>query len=170
MARRVFFSFDYDEDIWRVNQVRNSWYMMDAVGRTGKAFHDASLWEKKKLESDEAIRRAINEGLEGTSMTVVLTGSMTRKSDWVKYEIQRSVEKKPANGLLEINIHQLKRPFERPAKPPSIFAPTTIQIALNESSKMLFLNYVPATYDWVLNKGFDNFVLWVEEAARAVGR
>ena len=25
MARRVFFSFHYKNDVWRANQVRNSW-------------------------------------------------------------------------------------------------------------------------------------------------
>ena len=45
MARRVFFSFHYERDIWRVNVVRNSWL---TKGREAAGFWDASLWEEAK--------------------------------------------------------------------------------------------------------------------------
>ena len=41
MARRVFFSFHYERDIWRANVVRNSWLTKD---REAAGFFDASLW------------------------------------------------------------------------------------------------------------------------------
>lgn len=45
MARRVFFSFHYQRDIWRVNQIRN---IGEIVGTAAVGFHDASLWEEAK--------------------------------------------------------------------------------------------------------------------------
>ena len=45
MARRVFFSFHYERDIWRANVVRNSWVTQD---REAAGFWDASLWEEAK--------------------------------------------------------------------------------------------------------------------------
>jgi hypothetical protein len=43
MARRVFFSFHYERDIWRANVVRKSWVV---AGSREAEFIDASLWEK----------------------------------------------------------------------------------------------------------------------------
>ena len=51
MARRVFFSFHYQRDLWRVNVVRNS-AMVDGVSAAG--FHDQSLWEETKKRGDVA--------------------------------------------------------------------------------------------------------------------
>ena len=72
--RRVFFSFHYQRDIWRVNQVRNAG-IVDAQAAAG--WSDASLWEEAKKKGDAAIKKLINDGLVGTSVTVVLIGSQT---------------------------------------------------------------------------------------------
>lgn len=36
MARRVFFSFHYERDIWRANQVRNRWITKDREADPGR--------------------------------------------------------------------------------------------------------------------------------------
>ncbi len=46
MARRVFFSFHYQNDIWRVNQVRDSGEFKSVEGTD--TFYDSSLWEEAK--------------------------------------------------------------------------------------------------------------------------
>jgi len=50
MARRVFFSFHYERDVWRAGQVRNCWVTKD---REEAGFWDAASWEevKKKGQS-----------------------------------------------------------------------------------------------------------------------
>src|ERR1039458_1952675 len=103
MARRVFFSFHYERDIWRVNVVRNSG-TIEGVAAAG--FHDASLWEETKRRGDDAVRRLIDTGLEGTSVTVVLIGAQTALRRYVSYEIARSISR--GNGLLGIFIHNIK--------------------------------------------------------------
>lgn len=103
MARRVFFSFHYQNDLWRVNQVRNS-HVVEGTAAAG--FQDASLWEEAKLKGDAAIKRLIDKALEGTTVTAVLIGTETANRRYVDYEIQKSVER--GNGLLGIYIHQLK--------------------------------------------------------------
>jgi len=78
MARRVFFSFHYKRDLWRVNVVRNSG-LVEAFRLAG--FQDASLWEEETMKKgDDAIKRLIDDGLVGTSVTVVLIGSENRQS------------------------------------------------------------------------------------------
>lgn len=120
MARRVFFSFHYQNDIWRVNQVRNS-HVVEGCAAAG--FQDASLWEEALRKGDAAIKRMIDKGLEGTTVTAVLIGSQTASRPYVDYEIARSVER--GNGLLGVHIYHLKDALGRTATPGSV--PTRLQ-------------------------------------------
>ncbi len=162
MARRVFFSFHYERDIQRANVVRNSWVTQDEAA----GFWDASLWEEAKKSGDTAIKRMIDSGLEGTSVTVVLLGSETSNRKYVKYEIKESYKK--GNGLLGVYIHNIRdwhgntdtkgsNPFKQ------------IYIKKQHSSNVYFSEIYP-TYDWLLHKGYDNFAAWVDKAAIKAGR
>lgn len=103
MTRRVFFSFHYQRDIWRVNQIRN---IGEIVGTASAGFHDASLWEETKKNSDAAIKALIDEGLKNTSVTIVCIGSATAGRKFIDYEINQSLAR--GNGLVGIQIHHLK--------------------------------------------------------------
>ena len=103
MARKVFFSFHYGRDVWRVNVVRNSG-VVEGVSAAG--FHDASVWEETKKKGDEAIKKLIDSGLDGTSVTVVLIGAETANRSYVSYEIEKSVAR--GNGILGIRINNVK--------------------------------------------------------------
>jgi hypothetical protein len=103
MARRVFFSFHYDNDVWRANQVRNANVV---AGADVAGFFDHSEYEEAKKKGNESIKRMILKNLEGTSVTVVLIGTETANRPWVKFEIAESIARK--NGLLGIYIHHLK--------------------------------------------------------------
>jgi MTH538 TIR-like domain (DUF1863) len=103
MARRVFFSFHYDRDLWRVNVIRNS-AMVEGVSAAG--FQDRSLWEETKKRGDDAVRRLIDSGLAGTSVTVVLIGAETANRRYVSYEIEKSGAR--GNGLLGVRINNIK--------------------------------------------------------------
>lgn len=106
MARRVYFAFHYrDVASFRANVVRNSW--VTKPDRDEAGFFDASLWEEAKKKDDDAIKRMINNALEGTSVTVVLIGAETSGRKWVKYEIKKSHER--GNGLLGIYIYTISR-------------------------------------------------------------
>lgn len=98
MARNVFFSFDYD-DVLAVNVVRNS----DVVRAENvrRPFSDRSLYEAAK-NTPGAIKRAIDSALDGTSVTVVVNGPATYRSDWVRYEIAKSFER--GNGFIVVDI------------------------------------------------------------------
>ncbi len=52
------------------------------------------------------IKKLINDGLVGTSVTVVVIGSQTSERKYVKYEIDQSLAR--GNGLLGVRIHNLK--------------------------------------------------------------
>jgi hypothetical protein len=105
MARRVFFSFHYERDIWRANVVRNSWVTQD---REAAGFWDASLWEEAKKKGDAAIKQMIDDALRNTSVTAVLIGTETASRPYVKYELIQSYNKTPRNGMLGVYIHGIK--------------------------------------------------------------
>lgn len=103
MARRVFFSFHFERDIWRANQVRNSNVV---AGTDAAGFFDHSEYEEAQRRGRAAIARMILRHLEGTTVTVVLIGAETAFREWVRFEIEESVKRK--NGFLGIHIHHLK--------------------------------------------------------------
>lgn len=104
MARRTFFSFHYQEDVWRAWNVRNCWVVND--DRQSVGFFDGSVFEASKKEGDDALKVFLRNGLNNTSVTGVLTGQLTASRRWVRYEIVRSVLK--GNGLLAVDIHGVK--------------------------------------------------------------
>lgn len=77
MARRVFFSFHYQRDIWRVNQIRN---IGEIVGTAAVGFHDASLWEEAKKKGDTAIKKMIDDALLNTSVIADASSQWRRRT------------------------------------------------------------------------------------------
>ena len=85
MARRAFFSFHYENDVWRGNVVRNSW--VTKPGSEAAGFVDAADFEEVKKGGDGAIKRWIEKQIDGTSVTVVLIGSQTNQIGYVTLEL-----------------------------------------------------------------------------------
>lgn len=116
MARRVFFSFHYQLDASRVQQIKN----MGIV--EGQRIVNSNEWETVKRQGDAAIQRWIDDAMKYTSCTIVLVGPQTADRKWVQYEIQHSFDKKrPIFGIYIDQLHDLrgrttvrgKNPFSR---------------------------------------------------------
>ena len=147
MARRVFFSFKYKDDVSRAMVVRNGWVTQ---GRQAAGFIDAADFEKVKLGGDPAIKRWIDGQLNGTSVTVVLVGALTCNSRWVKYEIDKS--EAIGNGLLGIDISGINN----------------LQVQGTTCCGRLPAGY--SFYRWHADEGYKNLGSWIEAAAKAAGR
>ncbi len=162
MTRHAFFSFHYQNDIWRASQIRNSWVTQD---RHTAGFWDDAEWEKVKRGGDVAIKRWIENQLNGTSVTVVLIGNQTANRHYIRYEIEQS--HKRGKGLLGILIHRLKDQYGRTndagQNPFELFY-------IEETGTRKYLSQIYPVYDWALEDGYTNFADWVEEAAREAGR
>lgn len=145
-GRQTFFSFHYQRDVWRAAQVRNAG-VVDATAAAG--WNDASIWEEAKRKGERALATMIDSALVGTTVTVVLIGAMTSTRRWVRYEIEKSLER--GNGLLGIYINTLK---DREGKIDLRGAPPNL----------LRANNIPC-YNW------DRFSFgkWVEQAAVGAG-
>ncbi len=162
MARRVFFSFHYGRDIWRANQVRNSWVTQD---REAAGFFDASLWEKAKTKGQDAIERLIDGALQNTSVTVVLIGSQTAGRRYITYEIKQSFAR--GNAMLGVYIHRLEDMSKRTdSKGDNPFD----GLQTTQNGRTVRLSALYKTYDWVADDGYKNFGTWVEAAATAAGK
>ena len=164
MARKVFFSFHYARDAWRVAQVRNCWLVR--AGHETQPFLDGAAWESIKRQGDTAIKRWIDRQLAGTSVTVVLIGAATALRPYVQYEIAQSVNER--KGLLGIRIHNLKDQNgahdAMGANPFQFF-----QVARGLGYSVALSSIIPV-YDWVQQDGRRNMGEWIERAATTVGR
>lgn len=99
MARCVFFSFHFDNDYWRTQQVRN-------IGSLeGQSLCTPNAWEEVKKKGSAAVEEWIDDNMYGKSCVIVLVGSETAKRPWVRREIVKGWD---ANkGVLGIRINKL---------------------------------------------------------------
>lgn len=196
MARRVFFSFHYERDVWRANVVRNSW--VTKPNREAAGFIDKAEFEKLKKQGKEAIKKWINSQLEGTSVTAVLIGAETYEREWVRYEIVKSFDRK--NGQLGIYINKIKDVDDHTDyKGKNPFEYLKLHIDEKGNSKyyewngydwVTFNKYPNCSikfdeeywdknyrfselyelYDWIKDDGYNNLGNWIEKAAKQAGR
>lgn len=162
MARCVFFSFQYERDLWRANVVRNAWVGQD---REATGFWDATLWEDANRFGDDAIRRTIEQGLENTTVTAVLIGAETAGRPWMLYEIQKSRER--GNGLFGVYLNEIRDQYGFT----DVMGPNPFKrLFIQESARLKWMSDIYPSYSWVGDNGDKNFGAWVEEAAKAAGR
>ena len=98
--KKVFFSFHYELDNWRVNQIRN----MGIV--EGQRICEPNDWEQIKRSGDKFIQNWIDKQMEQCDCVIVLIGEKTHTRKWVKYEVKRA--KELGIPLFGIFIHNLK--------------------------------------------------------------
>lgn len=156
MARRVFFSFHYDNDVWRANIVRNSWVTQ---GKEAAGFIDKAEFEEIRRTGDEAVKNWIDKQLIGTSVTVVLIGSETLDRPFVQYEIEAS--RRRGNAIIGVTIGGIKDQCKRTSQSQSKYT------LINGT---LFSDIVDGFYDYVSDDGYSNMGTWIESAARKEGK
>jgi hypothetical protein len=103
MARKpVFFSFHFENDVMRVQQIRN----LGAIeGNTPVSAND---WETVKRAGKDSVKRWIDVNMKYKQCVIVLVGEKTSTRPWVQYEIEKAWnDGKPIFGIY---IHNLKCP------------------------------------------------------------
>lgn len=158
VKRRAYFSFHFD-DIMRVNNVRNAWKIDHPDSALYRSFMDSSIWERKQIEGDDAVKRLIREGVQNTSVVCVLAGTETWLRRWVRYEIARGVI--DGRGLLTVHInglnhHQTRRPDIRGENPLAYLAVGKVQPNLLYPAKYYLFErqaeWRDGQYRWVWNR------------------
>lgn len=102
IVRKVFYSFHYDNDVMRVQQIRNMGVL------EGNEPVIPNKWEEIKRSGRKAIENWIDINMKNASCVIVLIGENTYSRQWVRYEIEKALkDKKP---MLGIYIHNLRDP------------------------------------------------------------
>lgn len=152
--RQIFYSFHYDNDVFRVQQIRNIGALEDNKPVS------ANDWETVKRGGNSAIEKWIEDNMKYRSCVVVLIGIETHKRPWVKHEIQKAW--KEGKGLLGIYIHNLKDPRTGTcSKGTNPFEQFSFSDGTKLSSKVSC--YDPKATD-AYNDIKDNIEKWIEKA------
>jgi MTH538 TIR-like domain (DUF1863) len=192
MARRVFFSFHYDDvKTFRANVVRKHDMLKT---REEAGFFDASIWEDAKRHGDASVKRLINNSLQNTSVTCVLIGTETWRRRWVRYEILKSYER--GNKIFGVRINSVRdkdkktlkagrNPFsylgftisksgftrtfyEREGPEWEVYQDLPKTTGLEYAAKWCDRGYTLSKWvpisDWMADDGYENFADWVENA------
>ena len=160
MARRIFYSFHYKPDCWRVSQVRN-------IG-TIEANKPASDndWETVTDGDDEKIKKWIADQMNGRSCTVLLIGKDTANRKWINHEIIKTWDDR--KGILGVYIHNLKNSTgEQTKKGSNPFDYITIGGTTHKLSSAVKVYDPPYSnskdaYNYIAN----NLESWIDEAIR----
>ncbi|HTA83463.1 MAG TPA: TIR domain-containing protein [Bacteroidia bacterium] len=102
--RKIFYSFHYDHDVFRVQQIRNIGTLEENEPVK------ANAWEDIKKGGDKAIENWINDTMKDRNCAVILVGEKTAERPWVRYEIKKAWA--DGKGVLGIHIHNLKCPVK----------------------------------------------------------
>lgn len=96
--RKVFYSFHFDADVLRVQQVRQ-------IGALeGNTSVSPNEWEE--LRKNRAVDKWIDREMAKADCVVVLIGTQTHGRPWVQYEINQAMARK--RPLLGVHIHNLR--------------------------------------------------------------
>lgn len=160
IKRKVFFSFNYKEDFWRTQQIRN----IGSIERNREVTPNA--WEEVKRKGDESIKRWINKNLEGKTCLIVLIGEKTSGRKWIKYEIKQAWSL--GMGVLGIRIHNLENQQGVQAKiGDNPFSKFTICKKKMKFSEIIKIKNPPqSTGKGVYNHICENLSNWIEEAIK----
>lgn len=152
MKRKVFYSFHFDNDVMRVQQIRNMGLL------EGEEPVTPNTWEQIK-RTELGVKNWIDQNLNGKSCLVVLIGAQTANRQWVKYEIQRAWEL--GKAVVGIYIHRLNCPRNgfgtKGVNPFDQFTFT------RNGQKIKPLVYEPS-YDNAYGDIKDNLAAWIENA------
>jgi len=154
--RQVFYSFHFDKDVMRVQQIRN---MGVIEGNTPVSAND---WEEARKKPG-AIEKWIDDNMKYRSCVIVLVGEDTANRPWVKYEIKKAWEDN--KGLFGIYIHNLKCPINgKSNKGQNPFD----QLTFNDGSKLssIVKCYNPISTD-AYNDIKNNIEAWIEAAIQS---
>lgn len=159
---KVFYSFHFDNDVFRVQQIRNIGVI---EGNEPVSKND---WEEAR-KTPGGIERWIDNNMKYKSCVVVLIGSDTDRRPWVRYEIAKGWD--DGKGVVGIYVHNLKDP--RTANNPPFYGKSSkgnnpfAQVALQNG--LTLAHYAPCfdpnPYD-AYGDIARNLLSWIDRAAK----
>lgn len=152
MKRKVFYSFHFDNDVMRVQQIRNMGLL------EGDEPVSANTWEEIK-RTEQGVKNWINKNIEGKSCLVVLIGSQTANRPWVKYEIERAWSQ--GKAVVGIYVHRLNCPRNGYGKKGDN---PFDQFTFKRGDKVITPLIYEPSYNDAYNDIKNNLATWIENA------
>ena len=161
--RQVFYSFHFDNDVMRVQLIRN---MGIVEGDTPASPNE---WEQLK-KKDGGQKKWIDDNMHYRSTVIVLIGEKTYERPWVRYEITKAHSEK--KNLLGIHVNNLTCPNNgKSSKGPNPFDYVNIVDGANKGKPLSLITkvYTPTASDAYgdISKNLDS---WIESAVIASKR
>lgn len=155
MAKRVFFSFHYQDVIdFRANIVRNHW--LTKKDREEAGYFDASIWETAKKTGDITLKRLINGAFDYTTVTVVLIGTETYQRRWVKYEIMKSLAR--GNKIIGVHINSIPGK-DKKVKQLGLNPFNYLGVKYSDDGKKLFVYELSKSNQWIVYTDLEGWTL-----------
>lgn len=155
MAKKVFLSFRYKEDVRRVSQIKQIGALEE------QPLLDSNDWEKVKRGGNKEIEAWIAREMKGKKCLIVLIGSATAGRKWVNHEIKKAWT--DGLGVVGVRIHGLKDPVTGVSrKGPNPFDDFTLGDKKMSSVVKTYDPFGPNVYKSI-QQGIEG---WVDEAIR----
>lgn len=152
--RKVFFSYDYNKDASKVEEIRALGLVNDNKPVSKEK------WNEICSMGDEAIKKWIDDSMSEKDCIVVFIGEDTAKKKWVIYEIEKAWNEK--KGLLGIYIHNMEENPSKRVKGENPFE----KFKMNRDGKQL--RSVIKCYDPDSNDAYscilEHLNIWVDDA------
>lgn len=153
--RQVFYSFHFDNDVFRVQQIRQMGLL------EGNEPVSPNDWETIKRGKDNSIKKWIDDNLKYKSCLVVLIGADTANREWVRYEIEQAWNS--GKAILGVYIHNLRCPKAGTCRQgPNPFDHFTLNANGKKLSSVVSCHN-PNSYD-AYNDIKQNLEFWIESA------
>ena len=158
--RKIFPSYDWVEDVWRVNQIVN---LPKILGKENMGFMKNVPNEEVK-KSDTAIQRWIDANLVGCSCLVVFVGERTYQRKWVNYEMMQANAQ--GMGGLIVSLAGMKNREGIPSLGgPDPYAANGLYAPPGTTN-----TYTIFSYRWLADDGLNKIGHWIEDACQRAGR
>ncbi len=99
VTRRIFISYQHKDQM-----KAKGFHLLRWAKNVNVAFVGRHLLDPVKSKNEQYINEKIREQIKGSSVTVVLIGKDTKKSEYQPFEIGESLAKEAPNGVLGIKL------------------------------------------------------------------
>lgn len=141
--RRVYFSFDYERDLDRVNKIRK---VPGVLGGSAAGFASPEVWLTASMRGEASVQGLVRDALNNTTVTVVCIGHLTAYRKFLNFELEESLNR--GNGMVAIKIDHITNKAGEVDQ--EGFVPPLIKIAGYKTYKYLTARHLAE---------------WIEEAA-----